>query len=109
MRVCPSQELVERYVKGECSADERQAVENHLTECEGCQQQVEDTRSNMLDSRGFGPAPADQDVTRSITEDPRIDQNKMPTRSISKDATLPYSADAVSASYESMIEGGTRF
>lgn len=105
MRVCPSQEMVERYVKGECSADEQQVVENHLTECEGCQRKVEDTRSNMFDSRGFGPAPADQDVTRSITEDTRVDQENLQTRSISKDATLPYSADAVPASYESMIEG----
>jgi serine/threonine protein kinase len=105
MRVCPSQEMVERYVRGDCSADERQAIENHLTECEGCQQQVEDTRSNMLGSRGFNSAPADQDVTRSITEDTPVDQNKMPTRSISEDATLPLSPEAVSASYESMIEG----
>ncbi len=105
MRVCPSQEMVERYVRGDCSADERQTVENHLTECEGCQQQVEDTRSNMLGSRGFKSAPADQDVTRSITEDTRVDQDDLATKSISEDATLPYSADAVSASYESMIEG----
>ena len=105
MRVCPSQELVERYVKGECSADEQQAVEDHLTECEGCQQQVEDTRSNMLDSHGFNSAPADQDVTRNITEEALVDQNNLPTRSISEDATLPFSAEAVSASYESMIEG----
>jgi len=105
MRVCPSQDMVERYVKGECSADEQQAVEDHLTECEGCQQQVEDTRSNMLDSRGFAPVPSDHDVTRSITEDTRVDQDGLPTRSVLDDATLPLSPDAVSASYESMIEG----
>jgi predicted anti-sigma-YlaC factor YlaD len=47
MSVCPNQELVERYVKGDCSADEQLKVETHLTECQGCRQQVESTRSNM--------------------------------------------------------------
>ncbi|MHC4640918.1 MAG: protein kinase domain-containing protein, partial [Planctomycetota bacterium] len=105
MRVCPSPELVERYVRGECSANEQQAVETHLSQCQGCQQQVEDTRSNMLDSARVNSVPTDQDVTRSITEDTRVDQDNLPTQSASDDATLAFSAEAVSTSYESMIEG----
>ena len=105
MRVCPSQELVERYVRGDCSADEQQALETHISQCPPCRQQVEDTRSNMIDSAGPDSAPASQDTTRSITEDTRVDQDDLATKSITDDATLPYSADAVSASYESMIEG----
>lgn len=105
MRVCPNQEMVERYVRGDCSADEQQAVETHLSQCHGCQHQVEDTRSNMLDSARIDSVPTDHDVTRSITEEARVDQDKLPTRSVLDDATLPLSPEAVSASYESMIEG----
>ncbi|MHC4112907.1 MAG: protein kinase domain-containing protein [Planctomycetota bacterium] len=89
MSVCPSQELVGRYVTGVCSADELRAIETHLTGCDICRQKVETTRSDMTASAR----------TDSVSTD------KNATKSISNDATLPFNADTLSASFESMIEG----
>lgn len=105
MSICPSQELIECYVTGDCSADEHRAVEAHLTECEGCRQQVESTRSNMIASARADSVTTDKDAADSVPEETHIDQDNCPTKSISDELTLPYGADALAASMESMIEG----
>jgi serine/threonine protein kinase len=100
MSVCPNQELVDRYVKGDCSANEKIRVETHLGECQDCRQQVESTRSNMTD-----PSQADSGSADSVSEEITVEQGNRPTRSMSDELTLPYGADALTASMESMIEG----
>lgn len=47
MRVCPNQELVEHYVKEDCSADDKQDIGLHFTECRGCRQAIESIHSNL--------------------------------------------------------------
>lgn len=105
MSVCPNQELVGRYVKGECSADEQLTVETHLAECEGCRQQVESTRLNMTGSAEADSVSVDKDTADSVHEEIPVEQGNCPTKSMSDELTLPYGADALTASMESMIEG----
>ncbi|MHC4085011.1 MAG: protein kinase domain-containing protein [Planctomycetota bacterium] len=105
MSVCPNQELVERYVKGDCSADEQLKVETHFAECQGCRQQVESTRSNMTGTAEADSVSADKDSADSVPEEITVEQGNRPTRSMSDELTLPYGADALTASMESMIEG----
>lgn len=105
MSACLSQKLTERYVKGTCSADEQRAIETHLIECEDCQQQVECTRSNMATSISTESVRLDEDATIADSEQNQMHRHNRPTKSISDEATLPYSPDTSPASYESMIEG----
>ena len=105
MSVCPNQKLVERYVKGDCSTNEQLTVETHLGECEGCRQQVESTRSNMTGSVQADSVSADKDSADSVPEENPVEQGNCPTKSMSDELTLPYGADALTASMESMIEG----
>ncbi|NIP28159.1 MAG: protein kinase [Phycisphaerae bacterium] len=105
MSVCPNQELVERYVKGDCSADEQLKVETHLTGCPDCREQVETTRSYITDSAQAGSASVDEDTADSVHGEFPTEQNNRPTKSMSEEVTLPYGADALTASMESMIEG----
>jgi serine/threonine protein kinase len=105
MGVCPSQKTIERYVTGDCSTDEKRAIEAHLAQCEGCKQKVETTRSNMTASARADSVSTDKDVPKGVSEDIPIDRANQPTKSISDEATLPYNADALTASMESMIEG----
>jgi hypothetical protein len=44
MAVCLSEDLVERYVSGDCSSEERRTVEIHSVECDKCRDQIERTR-----------------------------------------------------------------
>ncbi|MHC4560545.1 MAG: protein kinase domain-containing protein, partial [Planctomycetota bacterium] len=105
MSVCLSQELAERYVKGNCSADEQRAIETHLIECEDCQQQIESIRSNMTASAPTDSVRLDEDATIAVPEQNQMHQHNRPTKSISDEATFPYSPDASPASFDSMIEG----
>jgi hypothetical protein len=49
MSVCPNQELVERCVKGDCSADDKGDVRFHITEFRGWRQGRESIHTNLLD------------------------------------------------------------
>ncbi len=105
MGVCPSQKTVERYVTGDCPADEKRAIETHLTQCEGCKQKVETTRSDMTASARAGLVTTEKDATDSTAEEDHIEEDSSPTKSLSDDLTLPHGIDALMASMESMIEG----
>jgi serine/threonine protein kinase len=105
MGVCPSQKTVERYVTGDCPADEKRAIETHLTQCKGCKQKVETTRSNMTASARADSVSADKDAPKGVSEDIPIDRVNHPTKSLSDDLTLPHGTDALTAAMESMIEG----
>jgi serine/threonine protein kinase len=101
MDVCLSQELVERYRTGDCSADEQQAIEGHLAGCEGCRQQMESSRPNIT-ARGQSNS---SDAANAAAEETRVLQNEFPTQSISQATVLPYGKQDFTKSLESMIEG----
>lgn len=105
MGVCPSQELVERYTAGNCSANEQQEVEAHLAKCETCRQQIEFTRSNISAPDKSDPANAYKDAPDNSIEKTRVLQDEYPTKSISQTTSLPHGKQDFAKSLGSMIEG----
>ena len=112
MGVCLTQELVERYVSRSCSADEQQAIEAHLTKCQGCRQQIESCRSNISASGKSYSSNADKDATKVPVDQTRVisvDQTRVledaPTKSITQVTATPYGKQDFVKSLESMIEG----
>jgi len=95
MSVCLSQELVERYIAGNCSADQQQTVELHLTQCETCRHRVESARSNS--------SVAPKDTPDEAAGEPPINQDDYPTESIAHTTAFP--SAVFPKSLESLIEG----
>ena len=89
MTDCPNEYLVERYVAGNCSVEEQEAVESHLTQCETCRSRVESARSSTPD-KAAGEL---------------INQDEYPTESIAHTTASPYDKDAFPKFAESLIEG----
>ncbi len=79
--------MLERYVAGDCSDQECQQVEKHLTWCEGCRQQVESTRANTM---GF--------PNNGIPDE-------CPTRTVSQATVTSYPQPELAPSPQSLIEG----
>jgi predicted Ser/Thr protein kinase len=98
MSVCLSQELVEQYVNGSCSGDERRAIEAHLTQCEDCQRRIDATQPDpaMSDESGRGSGTVEQT---------QVHQDQSPTQLACEAATLAYAAGPAARSSGSMIEG----
>ncbi len=104
---CPAKELVERYLMGDCSSNERQDVEEHLDRCDDCREFVESTRSNMLAGAQPGSERSeykfggDGEKTEVIHEDERPTET-MPEATVVSDAQRSFTK-----SIESMIDGYT--
>ncbi len=106
MGVCLTQELVERYTAGGCSADEREVIKVHLAECETCRQQItESTRSNVSAGDKPDSANAYQEPTEVSIETTRVLQDEYPTKAMPGDTTLPSRRPDFAKSLETMIEG----
>ena len=90
MSVCLSQQLVECYIAGTCSADERQTVELHLTRCENCRLRIESARSRTS-------------AAGETAEQTPINQDNYPTESVAH--TKAFSSAAFTKSLKSLIEG----
>ena len=90
MSDCLSQELVERYIAGNCSADEQQTVEFHLTRCETCRRRLESARSRTF-------------ASGETAEQTPINQDDYPTESVAHTKAFP--SAAFPKSLESLIEG----
>ncbi len=99
---CLEQELVERYLGGQCSARERDTVEEHLSSCESCRKHVKsihpNTESVMIDS---GPRSAIYEPPRQT----RMIQDDLPTRTVSEATLTSYGGRGAAVSSESMFEG----
>lgn len=85
MCACPTKELVERYLNGGCSGNERHLFEEHLTQCDHCREQLEATRVSMgqarqYDSPAFGADTTGGDDDKTVA----IDEDERPTVQISK-------------------------
>lgn len=105
MGVCLTQELVERYAVGDCSADERYVIETHLAECESCRQQAESARSSTGVPDRSGPAKPKKRTAGSPVEKTRVLPNELPTKSIAEPTAVPAGRPDYAKSLESMIEG----
>jgi serine/threonine protein kinase len=92
MSVCLSQQLVECYIAGNCSADQQQTVELHLSQCENCRRRIESARSSTA-------------ASQEAVEKPPINQDQYPTESVAHTTAFPYAKNILPKSLESPIEG----
>ncbi|MGB2861722.1 MAG: protein kinase, partial [Sedimentisphaerales bacterium] len=105
MNACLTQELVERYTDGDCLAEERRAIETHLTECESCRQQIESSMSNMGETDKSEAADVYKDTTDASVEKTCVLQDDFPTRAIPPGTILQSGKPDFAKTLESMIEG----
>ena len=105
MGACLTQELVERYTSGECLADERQAIETHLAECESCRQQIEPSMSNMGEADKSDSADVRKAAAKTSVEKTIVLQDDFPTKVIPPEETSQSDKPDFAKSLESMIEG----
>lgn len=112
MSICLTQELIERYVAGDCIDEEREVIESHLAKCKSCRQQTQ------LHNPSPGPSETPQspntDEAETIApvvqgtpsgEQTCVLSDELPTRSISEGAPLLSGKQDFAKSLESMIEG----
>lgn len=105
MAVCLTQELVERYVVGDCSADERYVIEAHLAECESCRRQTNSARSNSGAPHISSPATSNKRAARSSLEKTCVLPDELPTKSLVEPTAIPTVQRDFAKSLESIIEG----
>lgn len=105
MSACPNQKLVECYVAGDCSDNERREVEKHLSWCEDCQQRVESTRTNMTGIEQPDSANAKKSIADEMVDVAYPNGDECPTKTVSQDGAAPFTQSDFAKSLESMIEG----
>lgn len=105
MAVCLTQELVERYVVGDCSAEERYVIEAHLAECESCRQQTNLARSNSGAPGISSPAKPNKHSARSSLDKTCVLPDELPTKSLAEPTAAPTIQRDFAKPLESMIEG----
>ena len=112
MGICLSQDLVESYVTGTCSADEQQVVESHLTECDSCRQKMESIRLEISNRDRSDTTNTQKnnsgdviDKTQVFQDETLSFQDNFPTKSMPQVTSLPYEKDNFARSLGAMIEG----
>jgi len=105
MGACLTQELVERYTAGGCLADEKQAIETHISGCGSCRQQIESTRSNVGEPDKSDAADVYKDTANASVEKTCVLQDDFPTKAIPPEETLQSDKSDFAKTLESMIEG----
>jgi len=104
MRACLSQKLIVRYVAGDCSRDEWQAVEDHLSSCQNCRERIESTRSTTLADRSAS-ATGRRDGVTEIAEETRPVQDERPTEAIPQTTVVRPAQRDLTGALQSMFEG----
>ncbi len=99
MGVCLSDELVEHYLTGDCSDDERQAIETHLSQCEDCRRRIQSAKSSMAACRQSDTA-ADTTIKHGRAKRPAH-----PTVSMAEMPGSPPETYISDKGLESMLEG----
>ena len=95
---CPKRQLLERYVAGDCSDQECQQVEKHLTWCDGCRQLVSAERRAAA-----GQVESTRANTMGLPNNEIPDE--CPTRTVSQATATPYPQPELAPSPQSLIEG----
>lgn len=95
---CLNQELVERYISGNCSADELTTVETHISQCENCRELIETARSKSPRTESGG---ADDESDKET----QILQDDYPTEAVTQTAGMPSGQGDFAKSPGGMIEG----
>jgi serine/threonine protein kinase len=105
MHLCLTRELVERYIKGLFTDDEKRTIEDHLVECENCRQLLESTRSGMANTEPSDSSNTGETATQARPQNVPSHQDEKPTKSISQFTSVPLARDDFTKSIESMVEG----
>lgn len=112
MSICLTQELIERYVSGDCIDEERMVIEAHLTRCENCRQRTDMYKSGagLFESPQPPITPKDETIAPVSEKPPSSDHtcflpDECPTMSISQGVPQPVGEQNFTQSLESMIEG----
>jgi len=105
MDVCLGNELVESYVNGSCSQEEKQAVETHLKRCKNCRQRIESASSNMSASGQSNSDFARKNANHRVPEEICINQDEYPTKSMSDVSATPTDMRIFTKGFESMLGG----
>lgn len=95
--MCPGVELINRYVSGNCTADESQKIEKHMTECENCRRHMESVRPTIDNM-----AQSDTDKTVDLE---RSAQAQYPTESMPQVSTMAQGEGGFTAQANPDIEG----
>ena len=83
MTRCLGPEELNRYVAGECTADEQFEIRAHLAECEKCRQNVHSARGRgMVQAQSSGPTSSESEGSDSSKKSP-ADRDESPTKSMS--------------------------
>ncbi|MBP7050947.1 MAG: serine/threonine protein kinase [Phycisphaerae bacterium] len=78
---CPSQEIIERYVRQLCSPDLVQSVEAHIAQCERCARRVESARAGPSDTTD-GPGDPGNVAPQTAEAPPVASPHDVPTLSM---------------------------
>lgn len=105
MGVCLSQDLVERYVEGNCSSDEQQTVEVHSAQCENCRQRIESARSNTAADGKSDPMAVNSNITDTVTQEIQAEPEKYATKSMAEESTYLRETQAYKSDYDFSFEG----
>ena len=105
MGVCLSQDMVELYVAGNSSSDERRTVEAHIAKCEDCRQRIESAQSNMVASGQSESVTTHKNIADTVTEESHVDRNERPTKSMTEGLTYKPDAHISKEDFDSMFEG----
>jgi len=82
MRSCLSSELMDRYIAGQCTAEECVCVQAHLSDCDNCRRKVESIGPGDIIPRPNLTTNVTQTVTRDICQGNVADPSEVPTRSM---------------------------
>ena len=96
MLECLTPEIVARYTEGRCSAEEFDAVETHISECEACRTRVQSGGSAL---EGASATIAPGRISQSVSQIPERKADQMVTKVITpqRDTFSPTTAKAKSA------------
>jgi len=106
MCACPRNVMVERYLRGGCTADEKHDFEEHLTWCASCRDQVKAAQSNPGAAQQYGSAGFDAGISAWDSEKTEaVAGDESPTESVAEATVVTGKKKDFTKSLESMIEG----
>lgn len=104
MTVCPSPEVMNRYVAGECTADEHREVQRHLAGCETCRRKVQSTYPNRSAQDAVARQTASDSGVGGTSKENQAGQDEFPTKSMLGGPNLPSGAHILDKSLGSAFE-----
>lgn len=102
---CLDQHLVQRYVGGTCSDQERGAIETHIAACEPCRQLIEHARAHVADVGNSNPSGCQQTGGSGGGEQTATIKTESPGKPVSEVPTVPFENRSVTEVAGVVFEG----